>query len=48
MRFSMRNCCCGGRVGEMLQSLPKLLLPFRRQAAECRIVLQFALLFRRG
>ena len=32
----------------MLQSLPKNLLPFRGQTAKCRIILKFALLFRRG
>jgi hypothetical protein len=36
------------QVGKMLQALPKLLLSFRGQAAEGGIVLEFALLFRRG
>ena len=34
-----------GETGEMLQSLPQLLLTLRRQTAECRIVAQGALLF---
>jgi hypothetical protein len=33
------------KVREMLESLSKLLLPFRRQTMECGIVLQGALLF---
>ena len=33
------------QIREMLQALPQLLLSFRGQAAECRILLQFALLF---
>ena len=34
--------------GEMLQALPKNLLLFRGQTVKCRIILKFALLFRRG
>ena len=33
------------QIRKMLQSLPKSLLSFRRQAAECGIVLECALLF---